>query len=274
MSSFEGKSAIVTGGASGIGRALCEAMAARGAIVVVADLDEAAAGEVARAICARGGRAEAAAVDVCDPAAVKRIVDDTTAARGRLDYMFNNAGIGVFGEERDVSLDDWRRVLDVDLYGVVHGVRAAYPVMVRQGHGHIVNTASVAGLVPCPLEISYTTAKYGVVGLSQALRAEGARLGVKVSVVCPGFIDTAILQRAELRTSVERSKLLAMIPKPMPAERCAQVILDGVERNRSTILVTAHAKALYWLNRVSPDISVRIARALVDKVRALANSRT
>ena len=270
MSVFEGKTAIVTGGASGIGRAVSEALAARGALVVVADLDGARAEEVARGITARGGRAEAKALDVRDAAAVQALVDGAAAAHGRLDYMFNNAGIAIMGEERHVSLDDWNRVLDVDLHGVVHGVRAAYPIMVRQGSGHIVNTASVAGLVPAAMEISYTAAKYGVVGLSHALRAEGAALGVKVSVVCPGFIETPILQTSPIRSGPDRAALLALAPKLMAPERCARAILDGVERNRATIVVTAHAKALWWLARASPDLAIWIAGKVVRKVRGMA----
>jgi NAD(P)-dependent dehydrogenase (short-subunit alcohol dehydrogenase family) len=269
MSSFEGKIAIVTGGASGIGRAVCEALGARGAVVVVADVAPEAGAEVARGIVARGGRAESKPLDVRDAEAVQRLVDDTAAAHGRLDYMFNNAGIAIMGEETDVSLDDWRRVLDIDLHGVVHGVRAAYALMVRQGSGHIVNTASLAGLVPAPGEVSYAAAKFGVVGLSYSLRAEGARLGVKVSVVCPGFIDTPILQVSPIRFAVDRARLLAMTPKLTSPEECARVILRGVEKNRATIPVTAHAKVLWGLHRLSPSITQWIAGVMVDRVRAI-----
>jgi NAD(P)-dependent dehydrogenase (short-subunit alcohol dehydrogenase family) len=270
MSKLSGKAAIVTGGASGIGRAVSEALGARGAVVTVADLDGPGAEAVAHGIRTRGGQAQARQLDVCDAAAVQKLVDDTAAGHGRLDYMFNNAGIAIGGEERDVSLDDWNRVLDVDLHGVVHGVRAAYALMVRQGSGHIVNTASVAGLVPCPGEISYCAAKYGVVGLSHALRAEGARLGVRVSVVCPGFIDTPILTKAPIRSTIPRAKLMAMIPKPMPPERCARIILDGVEKNRSTILVTGHAKALWYLERVSPDAAIWLGTQIVERMRKMS----
>ncbi len=270
MGTFENRSAIVTGGASGIGRAVCEALGARGAVVTVADLDEAGAERVAQGIRDRGGRAQGKAIDVRDAGAVQKLVDDVAAGHGRLDYMFNNAGIAIGGEERDVSLDDWNRVLDIDLHGVVHGVRADYALMVRQGSGHIVNTASVAGLVPCPGEASYGAAKFGVVGLSYALRAEGAALGVKVSVVCPGFIDTPILKTSPIRGNVDRGKLLAMTPKAMAPDRCARVILRGVEKNRSTILVTRHAKALWYLSRVSPDATIWLGTKIVAQFRKLA----
>ncbi len=268
MSTFRDRTAIVTGGASGIGRALCEALGKHGAVVVVADRDAARAEAVAQGVRSSGGRAQGRALDVRDAAAFRKLVEDTAAEHGRLDYLFNNAGIVIGGDERDVSLEDWNEVLDVDLHGVVHGVRPAYALMVKQGHGHIVNTASVAGLIPAPGEISYTAAKYGVVGLSHALRAEGARLGVKVSVVCPGFIETPILD-SPVR-GADSDKLRKLIPKAMPPDRCARVILDGVAKNRATIVVTAHARALWYIARVSPDAAIWMATRVIERVRRVA----
>jgi NAD(P)-dependent dehydrogenase (short-subunit alcohol dehydrogenase family) len=268
VNTFRDKIAIVTGGASGIGRAVSEALAERGAAaVVVADLDATGAESVAHGIRARGGRAQAVGLDVCDAAAFQRLVDEAAADHGRLDYLFNNAGIGIAGEERDVSLEDWNRVLAVDLHGIVHGVRAAYALMVKQGSGHIVNTASLQGLVPGPGAASYVAAKYAVVGLSHTLRAEGARLGVKVSVVCPGLIDTAILVNSPIRGPGDREKLRSLIPTPMPADRCAAAILRGVAKNRATIVVTAHAKALWWLARLSPDAAIWFATLAIEHMR-------
>jgi NAD(P)-dependent dehydrogenase (short-subunit alcohol dehydrogenase family) len=270
MNVFRDKTAIVTGGASGIGKAVSEALAESDAFVVVADIDGAGAEHVAEGIRRRGQKARAAELDVCDAAAFEKLIQDTAREKGRLDYLFNNAGIGIAGEERDVTAEDWQRVLDVDLHGVIHGARAAYRVMVAQGSGHIVNTASLAGLVPAAGEISYTTAKYGVVGLSHGLRAEGAGLGVKVSVVCPGFIDTPILVKSELRGPNDREKLRAMIPPAMPPKRCARIILRGVAKNRATIIVTRHAWALWWLARASPDGIIWLATRVVERMRKVA----
>jgi NAD(P)-dependent dehydrogenase (short-subunit alcohol dehydrogenase family) len=269
MNVFRDKIAIVTGGASGIGRALCEALVEREAAVVVVDVDGARAHEVAKALMARGGRARAASLDVRDAAAFQKLVDDTAADHGRLDYLFNNAGIAIGGEARDIPDEDWKRVLDVDLLGVVHGTRSAYRRMVDQGFGHIVNTASLAGLVPAVGEVPYAAAKYGVVGLSHSLRAEAAGLGVKVSVVCPGFIDTPILM-SPIHGPMDTEKVRAFMPKPMPPERCARIILKGVEQNRATIPVTGHAWALWWIARASPDAAVWIAQQFVDRVRKVA----
>src|SRR5262249_2859686 len=141
VNQFEKRIAIVIGGASGIGRALCEELARRGADVVVADINFAGAQSVATAIGAR-----AACVGVRDAAALQALVDDVVTRHGRLDLIFNNAGIGVAGGFHELTLDHWRTVIQINLMGVVHGVAAAYPLMVRQGSGQIVNVASLAGL--------------------------------------------------------------------------------------------------------------------------------
>jgi NAD(P)-dependent dehydrogenase (short-subunit alcohol dehydrogenase family) len=187
----------VTGGGSGIGEALCQELARRGTRVVVADIDGKNAGRVAAAIAADGGQAEARTIDVASEPDVTRLIQDTASAHGALDYLFNNAGIAIGGDTRDLTLDHWRRVLDVDLYGVLHGIRAAYPIMAEQGSGHIVNTSSAAAFFAAPGNAPYCTAKHALVGLSLSLRLEGADLGVKVSCVCPGFVRTDIYHNAQ-----------------------------------------------------------------------------
>ncbi|HUT52501.1 MAG TPA: SDR family NAD(P)-dependent oxidoreductase [bacterium] len=266
MEIFRDKVAIVTGAASGIGRALSAELARRGAVVVMADVNAGMLEEAVGSITAAGGRAHAALLDVTDAAGVKKLVDDTAASHGRLDYLFNNAGIGVMGDAHEFSIEDWRRVIDVNLYGVVHGVAAAYPLMVRQGFGHIVNTASMAGLVPATGEISYVASKYGIVGLSNALRLEAAPLSVRVSVVCPGIIDTPIFYTTKL-INADREKVLGLRKWMMSPEQCARVILRGVEKNRATIVVTAMAKAFWWLQRFSPWLMGLVWAFFMKKLR-------
>ena len=250
---FKGKTGIVTGGASGIGRAVGAELARRGAVVTLADVNAALVEEVADHLTGQGRKVKAAVLDVTDFEAVKRLVDDTVSEHGHLDYMFNNAGIAVFGETQDFSYDDWHRVIDVDLYGVVHGIAAAYPVMVAQGYGHIVNTASLAGLVPASGLISYTASKYGVVGMSNALNTEGAKYGVKTSVVCPGLIHTPIYENVKL-VDLDRDKIMKQAPKGMPCEKCARDILRGVERGKAIIVVTPLAKVLTFMQRLIPGL--------------------
>jgi NAD(P)-dependent dehydrogenase (short-subunit alcohol dehydrogenase family) len=162
--SLNEKVAIVTGGGSGIGEGLCRELARRGARVVVADINSAEAGRVAAsitgAITGIGGQAAASTGDVSRAEEVTRLVEETAAAYGRLDYMFNNAGFAIGGDFRDLTLEHWHRVLDVDFYGVLHGMQAAYPVMVRQGFGHIVNTSSAAAFFATPGNAPYCAAKY------------------------------------------------------------------------------------------------------------------
>jgi NAD(P)-dependent dehydrogenase (short-subunit alcohol dehydrogenase family) len=255
MSPFKDKVAIVTGAASGIGRALSQEMARRGARVILADVDASSVKDAAQTITRAGRHAEAVVVDVSDYHAVEKMVRDTMDRYGRLDYLFNNAGIAVGAEVRDCSIEDFQHVINVNLLGVINGVSAAYPLMVRQGYGHIVNTASLEGLIPYPATVSYVASKYGVVGLSNALRIEGADLGVKVSVVCPGYIKTPIFKTCKL-IKIDRDKMLRALPERfgITPEACAQILLHGVQQNKAIIVVTRFAKFLWALQRVSPAL--------------------
>jgi NAD(P)-dependent dehydrogenase (short-subunit alcohol dehydrogenase family) len=274
---FDGAVAIVTGGASGIGRALAEALAKRGAEVVVADLQAEVGTEVAAALRALGHRATAAPLDVTDPEAVRALVEATAARCGRLDYLFNNAGIGVAGEICDLQLADWERIIAVNLRGVVHGVQAAYPLMRRQGFGHIVNTASMQGLLPGPFFASYAATKAAVVSLSRALRAEAAPAGIRVSVLCPGVIRTPLLRggrfgiyrlplldgrEPDRETLAEVSAALFARLWPMDPARFARAVLRQLARNRAIVIVPAWWRALWWLERASPALSLLFARRL------------
>jgi NAD(P)-dependent dehydrogenase (short-subunit alcohol dehydrogenase family) len=273
---FGGAVAIITGGASGIGRALSEALARRGAHVVLADVQIEAATTLAAAIRAAGGRATAAEVDVSDFEAVNRLVQETVRVHGRLDYLFNNAGIGIGGEARHYHIQDWYRVFDVNLRGVANGVQAAYPLMLRQGFGHIVNTASMAGLVPSPWVVSYSAAKHAVVGLSLALRVEAAAAGVRVSVLCPGVVRTPILEgggkygKLLQPVSAERQRAYWERLGPMDPGKFAHQALRAVARNRPIIIVPGWWKVFWWLNRLSPWLGECLARKhLADTKKAL-----
>jgi NAD(P)-dependent dehydrogenase (short-subunit alcohol dehydrogenase family) len=273
MTFFQGKIAIVTGGGSGIGQGLGLALAEQGATVILTDINP----ERARTAAASGpsGRLIPSALDVTDSRAVQNLVDDTVAQYGRLDYMFNNAGIAVAGEVQDLSLEDWRCVLDVNLNGVINGLAAAYPVMVRQGFGHIVNTGSIEGLLPFPSSAGYAASKHAVVGLSGSLRIEGADLGVKVSVVCPGYIKTAIFHDCKM-VRLDREKTLQSLSrlKGLTPNQCAKAILKGVRRNQGIIVVTGTARFLWWLQRLSPRLVSYIMIRHHRRARAEAHLET
>jgi NAD(P)-dependent dehydrogenase (short-subunit alcohol dehydrogenase family) len=261
---YRGQVAIVTGAASGIGRALAGALARRGCTVVLADVDEAGVKDAAGALeAAEPRRASGVALDVTDAQAVAALVEATAAEHGHLDFLFNNAGIAVAGPVRELTLAHWNRTIDVNLRGVVHGVVAAYPIMIRQGRGHIVNTASLAGLVPSPMLAAYGMTKHGVVGLSESLRMEAADLGVRVSVVCPGVIDTPLLDKGNPpdlpRLSHEpnaRRLLTSMIGRAYPAAALAEDVLDGVARNRPVIVAPRHARIPWRVYRLSPRLII------------------
>lgn len=271
MDHFQDKTAIVTGGASGIGQMLCEELAARGAIVIVADLNPDGAQSVASTIIEGGGRASAASLDVSNADAVRELVDAVAGEHGRLDFIFNNAGIGVGGEVRDLSPEHWRRIVEINLFGVISGTSAAYSVMVKQGFGHIVNTASLAGLIGSPTMTPYATTKYAVFGLSTSLRSEAERLGVRVSVVCPGFIQTGIYDAATY-VKGDKAALMSQIPfKLMDARAAARKILRGVERNRAIIVFPFYARFLWWLARINPGLLSPLSRKTVNDFRRTRN---
>lgn len=264
--------AIVTGGASGIGRALAEELGQRAFQVVVADRQTELAEEVAGGIRDRGGRATAAELDVRELAGFERVVRETVDRSGRIDLLFNNAGIGVGGEIRDYSIQDWEDVFDVNLRGVVHGVQAVYPLMIEQGFGHIVNTASMAGLITTPMLGSYTTTKHAVVGLSKALRVEAKAYGVRVSVVCPGVIRTPILQggrygRIDLPISEQESEERLERLRPMDPNLLAKKVLRAVFGNQAIIVFPRWWKLFWYLERISPNLGLRLAEGMVKSAR-------
>ena len=266
---YEGKICVITGAASGIGRALAAELCGRGATVVLSDIDGSAADAAATQLRATGAHAESAEVDVTDAGAVATVVENAVEKHGRLDLIFNNAGIAVTGDARDLSLAHWRRVIDVNLMGVVYGSDVAYKVMARQGHGHIVNIASLAGLTPFPTNIPYSTTKHAVVGLSMSLRAEGEALGVGVSAVCPGFIESNIYTASEA-VNVPQEMLLDQVPfKKVPADDAARRILDGVARNKPIIVFPWYAHLIWWLYRLSPRTAAPLGRQAIRDLRKI-----
>ncbi len=276
---FDGAVAIMTGGASGIGRALSEALARRGACVILADRQIVLAQEVAAGIRESGGQASAVELDVTDFTAVDQLVRATAQAQGRLDYVFNNAGIAIGGEVRLCQIEDWDSVLNVNLHGVVNGVQAAYPVMLSQGYGHIVNTASMAGLLPMPAAVSYATTKHAVVGLSKSLRVEAAPYGVRVSVLCPGFIRTPILYGGKYGKQLQpmppevQEKFIRQY-RPMDPAVFAEKVLDALARNKALIIVPGWWRLLWWISRLSPALEFSLAQRGYRSARRAMQSET
>lgn len=267
---FAGKTAVVTGGGSGIGAALCRALVGAGADVLCTDID----GEAAAAVAAAAGgpgSARAARLDVTDAAAVQAAVDGVVARAGRLDLMFNNAGIAWGGDTELLTLDQWNAIIDVNIRGVVHGVAAAYPLMVRQGHGHIVNTASMGGLTAAGQITSYVMTKHAVVGLSLALRSEAAARGVGVTALCPAAVETPILDKGAIGGFVGRDYYLKGqgIKIPYDADRLARDALVAIERNKALLIKPRTARAQWLFARLAPGLMQRASIRFVESQRAM-----
>ena len=201
MQELNGKVAVITGGGSGIGRCMALAFADQGMDIAIGDIEQGAGETVAEEVRAKGRRAIAVVCDVTDLDSVRGLAEAAKAELGAYHVVCNNAGVISGGPTAEMSPAEWDWVLDVDLQGVVNGVIAFLPGLVEQGEGHIVNTASIAGLVPmaAPGVINYTTAKYGVVGITETLHDELAPAGVGASALCPGVVNTRISQSARNR---------------------------------------------------------------------------
>ena len=269
---YDGATAIVTGGASGIGRALAQELAKRGCEIVLADLQIEMAEDIASEIRDSGGKAKAVNLDVTDFPAMERVVRETFERTGRLDYIFNNAGIAIGCTANHYSIEDWNKIIDINLRGVVNGVQAAYLIMIKQGFGHIVNTASMAGLMPNPVNVAYAATKHAVVGLSQSLRAEAAEMGIRVSVICPGVIRTPILEGGKygkILMNIPDEKLRDMWEelKPMSPDIFAKKVLNAIAKNKAIIIVPSLWKLLWWLNRLSPALGMAFAQNRFQKIQ-------
>jgi NAD(P)-dependent dehydrogenase (short-subunit alcohol dehydrogenase family) len=251
MRELRGKTAMVTGAASGIGRAMADAFAAEGMRVVLADVERGALDDTQESLRARDVEVLAVPTDVSQAEQVQALADKAVARFGRVDVVCNNAGVALSGPTWEHSLADWQWLLGVNLWGVIHGIRTFVPLMIKQGgEGHVVNTGSIAGLTSNPFMSIYNVSKHAVVTLSETLHKELALMGtaVKVSVLCPGFVNTRILEAERNRpaslqnpTPVERhptfeemahSAIAAGLP---PAQAAAQVV-DAVKNERFYVL--------------------------------------
>jgi NAD(P)-dependent dehydrogenase (short-subunit alcohol dehydrogenase family) len=240
--------------------------------VVLADLQIDLAEEAAAGINASGGTATAVEVDVTKHEQVVNLVRRTVERCNRLDYMFNNAGIVIFGEASEFEMHHWEKSIDVNLRGVIHGVNAAYPVMLKQGFGHIINTGSIAGLIPWPMEIGYSTTKHAVVGLTTSLRAEAAHAGVRVTALCPGLVRTPIIYGGRYGgwirdVPMDKVKELMESTRPFPLDKFIEIALKQIARNKAIIIVPLMYRIFWRMYRISPAFGIALSRTLFHGMR-------
>jgi NAD(P)-dependent dehydrogenase (short-subunit alcohol dehydrogenase family) len=260
---FRDRVAVVTGAASGIGRALSLALARRGAHLALVDVNEAGASEVARGIEGLGRKASLHAADVADRARMAELPDEVLAAHGRVSLLVNNAGVSVGGTFEEQSFADLDWIVGINFWGVVHGCKFFLPHLRREPGAHIVNLSSLFGLVGFPGQSSYCATKFAVRGLSECLWTELRDAGIGVTCVHPGGIRTEIVRSArsmsdEVRQkTVERFDRLAMLP-----ERAAEEILRGVEQNRMKLLICRETRFADRLKRLAPSGSQHLLAAL------------
>ncbi len=249
MESLRGKVAVITGGASGIGRAVAERAAAEGMKIVLGDIEEGPLEEAEHQLTAQGAEALGVATDVAAGVSVRALRDRALDRFGAVHVVHNNAGVGLGGPIWEVTEEDWRWILGVNLWGVIHGVATFVPLFIAQGEGHVVNTASIAGLTTAPFLGPYNATKQAVVAISETLfkdlQAVGAPVGV--SVLCPGFVQTRIAESdrnrpawapdhevggaAELRSAVQ-----GMVDSGIPPATVADRVIEAVRTNTFYIL--------------------------------------
>ncbi|MFE7751250.1 SDR family oxidoreductase [Streptomyces sp. NPDC057428] len=266
---FGGQLVLVTGAAGGIGRATALSFAEAGARVVIVDRDaDGAARTAATALLIGAPEAWAEVVDVGDEQAMEKLAEKVAAVYGIVDVLVNNAGVGLAGSFLETTSEDWRRVLDINLWGVIHGCRFFGQRMADRGQGgHIVNIASAAAYQPSRMLPAYSTSKAAVLMLSECLRAELAGRSIGVSAICPGFVNTGITATAHFAGAdeVEEDRLRERTGKlyarrNYPAEKVAHAVLNAVVHNRAVVPVTPEARGTRLLSRISPRVLRGVAR--------------
>lgn len=268
---YNNKVAVVTGAGSGIGRAIAHALNSNGCKVYCTDIDLAAATTVAGEL----NNASAHRLDVADAAAVSALANEVFAREGRVDLLFNNAGVGHAGAVVDTELADWKWVMEINVMGVVHGLHAFLPRMLKQnGPAHIINTASGAGIIPMPRTAPYCASKHAVVGLSQSLAGELHGSNVGLTILCPGTINTAIIKNTKMSGDTAQARQAQAVEhyakKGTSPEQVAADVLCAVVRGKLFCVTPRREVGLGWfLQRLSPGLMQWIMRLRMDHVEGV-----
>jgi NADP-dependent 3-hydroxy acid dehydrogenase YdfG len=253
---LKNKVVVITGAASGIGKATAKAFAQKGADLVVADNNAQRLEETANEIKAIGARVLASQVDVSDRNQVETFASLVISERGHVDVLINNAGVGVGGSLLETKIEDFAWIFSINYWGVVYGLKAFLPYMVARKYGHVVNTASGAGLCSIPAMSAYCSTKFAVVGLSETLRTEIRQYGIGVSTICPGVINTNIITQSRMHlqegSRATHQRLIDFYRRfGWPPERVAKAIMSAVRHNRSIVPVGPEVWAQWFMKRFS-----------------------
>jgi len=259
---FEGKVVILTGAGSGMGKALAAMLQEAGAIVFAVDVNEDGLSSLTKSdnlICV--------SLDVTDAEAYQGFVDEVIRDHGNIDYLFNNAGVTLLSDAVDISSDQWKALLDVNIMGVCNGIAAVYPQMVKAGKGHIINTSSIAAVTGYATAAPYTCSKAFVVGLTRSLRPEAKQHNVDVSLVCPGYVNTNIFT-ADRIIGADLDKVFSRMPfKFISSEKAADYILAGVSRRKKKIIFPFSSKFLWFLSHWAPFMLAPFQRGFLKPFR-------
>ncbi len=257
---FQGQIALVTGGAAGIGRAVCEALCEQGAIVYAADINDAGLQKLADA-APDGGSITPVKMDVSQQRGFKNAIDRIVDEQGQLDILINNAGIVLGGDFGETSMESIERIININLWSVIYGTKLAYAQMRKQGHGHIANVSSSAGMMPVPNSAVYSAIKHAIVGLSHSLRPEAELDGVKVSVILPGMVESDLWDNADNVKDYDYKKTMESSGmKPITAAEAADAILEGMSINKRSIIFPFLNRVILRAYQLMPNL---ITKAVV-----------
>lgn len=276
MSEFAGKVCVITGAGSGIGRAVALNLAGQGAKLALSDMDPAGLAETVRQVEALGAHVKSDHLDVTQREAVLEYADAVVAHFGKVNQIYNNAGIAFHGEVERSEFKDIERIMDVDFWGVVNGTKAFLPHVIASGDGHIVNVSSLFGLLSIPGQSAYNAAKFAVRGFTESLRQEMliAKHPVKVTCVHPGGIKTAIARNAAVPDGDDQVTFAQFFDKHLARttpEDAAKTIVDGVRKGKARVLIGADAKFLdAWVRIVGPSYQ-RVVATITSRVLPKAN---
>jgi NAD(P)-dependent dehydrogenase (short-subunit alcohol dehydrogenase family) len=269
VTNLTGKTVLVTGAASGIGRASALAFARRGARLVICDLNEAGLGETEEAIRRLGREVLGRRVDVADAESMRAFAEEVHRGVDALDILMNNAGVAIGGGFLHTTLEDWNWIVGINLMGVVHGCHFFLPKMVERGRGgHVINVSSAAGYTASEALSAYATTKFAVLGLSESLRDELQKHGIGVTAVCPGIINTPITRAARMRGPAldAQPKMISFYERRnYTPERVAENVLKAVQRNRGVAPISPEAWALYYLKRFAPGLLSLVGRLTANR---------